>query len=92
MTVQNGIGPTTYSWQRISGPHAADLDDDSVLRPTVQDTNDVTLDTVLTFRLTATNNGVSASDTIRITITPDLRAARRFRAPPDRIKRGRWAT
>ena len=74
VTVQNAMGPTTYSWQRIGGPHAADLDDDSILNPTVQDTNDVSTDTVITYRLTATNNGVSASDTIRITITPDLRA------------------
>ena len=67
--VVNGVGATTYSWRRISGVGGS-LNNSSIAQPTF------TAPTLtagasnrsIVWRLTATNNGVSDTDDVRITV------------------------
>ena len=66
--VANGIGATTYAWVRISGAGGS-LNNSNIAQP-VFTAPDVTADRDIVYRLTATNNGVSDSDDVTITVVP----------------------
>ena len=72
-TVKNPVGDTTYLWEQVSGEtvtiHGDDLANALFQAPTLEIGDDPA---VLEFRITATNNGESASDTITVTINPPV--------------------
>ena len=70
-TIRNGSGSTTYQWESVSGPAGP------VVRTTNQRTLTVIFPTVTTttrwvFRKRVTNNGVSDTDTVTVTVRPTL--------------------
>ena len=74
--VVNGVGATTYSWSRSSGTGGS-LSGSNTAQPTF---NAPTLaagasDVTIVYQLTATNNSVSDSDTVTITVQAPQTAA-----------------
>ena len=73
-TVQNGAGATAYAWTRVSGTGGS-LDNAGIARPTftAPTLQPGDADRTIVYELEATNNGVS--DTDRVTITVEAPAA-----------------
>ena len=71
LDVTNAVGTTTYLWEQLSGPSVTLNEPTSanctLTGPTLEAGDDPA---VLEFRVTATNNGDSASDSVTITINP----------------------
>ena len=66
-SVTNGSGATTYAWAKVSGTGGS-LSSATVATPTFTAPT-VTATRTLTYRLTATNNGVSDTDDVVLTVT-----------------------
>ena len=65
-SVTNGQGTTSYAWSKVSGTGGS-LSSSSIARPTF-DAPTVTADSTIVYRLTVTNNGVSDTDDVTITV------------------------
>ena len=68
-TVQNGVGTTTYSWARVSGTGGS-LSSSTSASPTFSAPTLAAgaANRTIVWRLTVTNNGVSDTDTVRVTV------------------------
>ena len=66
-SVSNGVGSTTYSWARVSGTGGS-LNNSNIAAPTFTAPT-VTANRSIVYRLTATNNGVSDTDLVTISVT-----------------------
>ena len=66
-TITNGVGSTTISWSRVSGVGGS-LSSTSVASPTFNAPT-VTSDRDIIWRKTTTNNGVSDTDDVTVTVT-----------------------
>ena len=60
------MGATTYSWARVSGTGGS-LNNSNAQSPTFTAPT-VTSDRTIVYRITATNNGVSDTDDVTITV------------------------
>ena len=69
-SVTNGSGSTTYSWRRATGIGGS-LSASNVAQPTFNapTLTSGTADRTIVYRLTATNNGVSDTDDVRVVVT-----------------------
>ena len=73
-TVQNGAGATTYAWSRVTGTGGS-LSSNSAASPTftAPTLSPGAANRVIVWRLTATNNGVSDTDDVSVTVqAPNL--------------------
>lgn len=70
VSVTDAFGDTAYAWSRVSGTGGT-LDDTAIVAPTLTAPILMTGDdpVVLIFKLTATNDGVSESDEVAVTVT-----------------------
>ncbi|MCY3569318.1 MAG: hypothetical protein OXH38_11865 [Chloroflexi bacterium] len=76
-TVRNGSGATAFAWRKVSGPAGDSLSSSTVARPTfraptlnpVSGTSAAGYRQTFVYELKATNNGVSSTDRVTITVT-----------------------
>ena len=66
-TITNPVGATTYSWVRVSG-EGGSLDNAALSTPRLSGSNNSNRDKVGVWRKTTTNNGVSDTDDVTVTI------------------------
>ena len=67
-TVTGNVGPVTYSWEKVSGSPSMNISSSTAANPTFSTNVGVNTIEGATWRVTVANSGVTATDTISVSL------------------------
>lgn len=67
-TVTGNVGPVTYSWEKVSGSPSMNISSSTAANPTFSTNVGVNTIEEATWRVTVANSGVTATDTISVSL------------------------